>query len=650
MKQRIGNLIGELRSRSVFRITVAYLVVAWMLLQVADVTFDRLPIPEGAMTALIVLIIIGLPITVVLAWAYEFTVRGIVRHEETDGGAPRLAFVPYMFLVAGITVGVGYGLYYISLEYWEPEPKAIAVLPFTNLSEANDTEYFSDGLTDEIQSLIARLDEFRVVALSSTYQLKNTDLGYPAVAKRLGVDVILHGTVRLVGGQVRIVARLIDGDDGTEIWREPFDRQLADVFAIQENIARKVASALDVVLPVSAERRLANLGTRNVEAYDLYLRGTDYLRKPDDAKTLSTAESYIRQALAIDPQFAAAHAAMCQSHLALYELERDSQRFADAEGACHRALTRDSAANDVHVALGQLYYSSGQYDESVREHEQALNLSSNTVDAHIGLGKALIKLNRPAEAEGSLRRAIELDASYWASFNAMGNFLFSNGRFVEAADYYRDFARRSDDNAGAFNNLGAAYYFAGNFSAAAEAWDRSLAISPTRSAYSNTGTMYFYLGDYAKAADRFARASGYAPRDHRAWGNLADTYYYTDGMRHVADVIYRQAIEFAEERVGINPLDMEAIAILAHFYARIGQEDKARELSDAAQLGDPEDMYVQYYNALVFAHLGETDQAIDRLTRAIALDYQQELLKLDPGLSSLWEDARFKRLVSKNRL
>ena len=648
MSTRFSDLIQELKSRHVIRAMIAYCVVAWMLLQVADVTFDRLPIPEYSMTVLIVLVILGLPITAILAWAYDITLRGIVRHEEAHGEVSKLAFLPFVALLVGITTVVGVSLYYLSLRYWEPEPKAIAVLPFINMSDSDDTEYFSDGLTEELRNLIVRLGEFRVVSLSSTYRLKDTTLDYKTIARRLDVDVIVHGSVRRATDRARITAKLVDGDDGTEVWSESYDVGLADVFITQESIARKVASALDVVVSASQESRLARLGTRNVEAYDLYLRGIDYLRKSGDTATLSKAEYYIRQAIAIDPQFASAYAAMCESHLAHYELHRDSERFVKAEQACHRALTRDSESSDVHVALGRLYFSGGQYEDSVREFEQALAANARSAEAHIGLGKTLLELKRTAEAEASLQRAIELDPSYWAGFKEMGNFLFANGRFSEAAEYYGNFATRTEDNATAFNNLGAAYYMAGDFSEAAKAWDQSLDLRPTRSAYSNTGTMYFYLGDYATAVDRFARAASYAPRDHRLWGNLADAYYYTDGMRHVAEVIYQEAIEFAEERARVNPSDMETIAILCHFYARIGEDDLARERCETALASAADDMYVQYYSALAFAHLGDTARALGRIERAIELDYQRQLLELDPGLVSLREEAKFKELLSRN--
>jgi TolB-like protein len=249
-----------------------------MLLQVADVTFDRLPLPDNAMTVLIALVVIGFPVAGILAWGYEFTIKGIVRHEETGGGAPRIPFVLYVGIVAVVAVATGSLLYYLSQNYWEPSRRSIAVLPFTNTSEDADTEYFSDGLTEEIQSLIVRLNEFRVVALSTTSQFKGAVTDVASIANRLGAEVVLTGSVRRYQNKIAVTARLIDGSDGGELWSENYDRQLSDIYTIQEDIARRVARALHVVLPVSSERRLKNLGTRNIDAYDSYLRALDYLR------------------------------------------------------------------------------------------------------------------------------------------------------------------------------------------------------------------------------------------------------------------------------------------------------------------------------------------------------------------------------------
>ncbi len=429
MQNRISNLFHELRNRSVIRTLVAYTVAAWMLLQVADVTFDRLPIPDSAMTVLIVLVFTGFPIAGILAWGYELTMRGIVRHEETAGGAPRLAFLPFIAIVVVVTVGSGSLLYYLSQNFWEPSRRSIAVLAFTNNSAGADTDYFSDGLTEEIQSLIVRLSEFRVVALSTSNQLKDTVMDVVSIADRLGAEFVLLGSVRRYNNQVSVTARLIDGGDGSELWSDNYDRDMSDIYGIQEDIARHVARALHVVLPVSADRRLKNLGTRNVAAYDSYLRGIDYLRIPPDETSLRLAESLLREALAIDPNFSNAHAAMCKKHLAAYRLSRDASRFGDAEQACQRALEVDGDSVNVHVALGQLYNASGKYRNALHEFEAAIDDNVNLADTFIGLAETYVALGRVEEAEASLRHAIENDVSYWASFNAMGKFLFDQGRF-----------------------------------------------------------------------------------------------------------------------------------------------------------------------------------------------------------------------------
>ena len=645
MQRSTKDLFEELRSRSVIRALIAYTVVAWMLLQVADVTFDRLPIPDNSMTVLIALVITGFPIAGILAWGYEITVKGIVRHDEIEDDAPRLAFLHYLAIVAVVTVLSGSLLYYVSQNYWEPSRRSIAVLPFTNNSGGEDTEYFSDGLTEEVRSLIVRLGEFRVVALSTSNQLKGAVMDVVSIADRLGAEVVLQGSVRRYQNQVSVTARLIDGGDGSELWSDKYDRELSDIYAIQEDIARHVARALHVVLPVAANRRLKNFGTRNVDAFDSYLRGIEFLRQPPDETSLMIAEGLLRESLALDPDFAKAHAAMCRKHLAGYKLSRDATRFGAAEQACLRALEIDADAAEVHAALGSLYVASGKNENALHEFEAALEDNTNLADTYIGLAETYIALNRHDEAEASLRQAIDADVSNWVSFNAMGNFLFGQVRFLEAAEFYQMFVNRADNDAQALNNLGAAYYLAGEFGNAAAAWEDAIAIRPSRSIYSNTGTMYFFLGDYEKAADRYALAANLAPNDYIVWGNLADAYHFGEKFNQVADVTYRRALNLAEQQLGVNPGDAEAMSFIAYYSARLGNREESMRLDALAREKAPDAMYVYYNSALVHAEFGETDDALDALERAVALDYQTGLLSLDPAFERLREEDRFKRLV-----
>ncbi|HSN51487.1 MAG TPA: tetratricopeptide repeat protein [Woeseiaceae bacterium] len=649
MQDRVRNLVRQLQERSVFRALVAYGVVAWMLLQVADVTFDRLPIPRNSMTVLIVLVVIGFPVVAIVAWAYELTARGIVRHGDAGTRAPRMAFLPFVAVVAVVAVGSGSLLYYLSQNFWEAPRRSIAVLPFTNTSGEAETEYFSEGLTEEIQSLIVRLNEFRVVALSTTRQFKDSLMDAVSIADQLGAEAVLLGSVRRYQGKVSVTARLIDGNDGRELWSEKYDRELSDIYAIQEDIARHVARALHVVLPVAAERRLKNLGTGNVEAYDAYLRGIDFLRKPPDETSLLMAEGLLREALAIDPDYANAHAAMCRKHLAAYELSADAQRFGSAERACQQALEHGGESVDVRLVLGWLYLASGRNEDALRAFEGARDANNHLAEAYVGLARAQQALDRVDDAEANLRLAIATDASYWRAFNEMGNFMFFQGRYGEAAEFYQMFVDRVDDDAQALNNLGAAHYLSGDFRKAAEAWDRSIEIKPTRSAYSNTGTMYFYLGDFERAIERYVNAANLAPNDHRVWGNLGDAYYFQGDQKQVAEVAYKRAIELGESLLEINVDDVQVISDMALYCARIGDTARALELDARATSQGPGIMYVHYNSALIHVQFGELDKALAALERAVELSYERELLQIDPALQPLRDHERFRQLVSNNR-
>ena len=648
MQNRMRNLVQELRNRSVFRALVAYGVVAWMLLQVADVTFDRLPIPENSMTVLIALVVIGFPVVAVLAWAYELTARGIVRHEDTGARAPRLAFLPFVAVIGVVALGSGFLLYYLSQNFWESPRRSIAVLPFTNSGGEAETEYFSDGLTEEIQSLIVRLNEFRVVAMSTSREFKDGVTDVVAIANQLDAEAVLLGSVRRYQNKVSVTARLIDGNDGQELWSDTFDRDLSDIYAIQEDIARHVARSLHVVLPVAAERRLKKLGTSNVDAYDAYLRGIDYLRQPPDETSLLIAEGLLKEALAVDPDFAQAHAAMCRKQLQGYKLSADAARFGAAEAACQRALKSGEDSVEVRVVLGQLYYESGKYENALHEFEEALSNNDRLADVFIGLGMTHAALGESDAAEENLRRAIQTDISYWQSYNAMGNFLIDHGRFDEAAEFYQMFLNRVDDDAVALSNLGVAYYLAGDFKGAAETWDESLAIKPTRDAYSNTGTMYFYLGEFERAIDRYVNAANLAPNDYRMWGNLGDAYHFQGAQEQVAEVAYRRAIGLGEAHLEVNPEDSMVISDIALYHSRIGNVEKARELDEKANSRGPGIMYVHYNSALIHVQFGEVDEALAALGRAVELSYERELLRVDPALKGLQDDERFRQLVSNN--
>jgi tetratricopeptide (TPR) repeat protein len=210
------------------------------------------------------------------------------------------------------------------------------------------------------------------------------------------------------------------------------------------------------------------------------------------------------------------------------------------------------------------------------------------------------------------------------------------------------FVDRVDDDAQALNNLGAAHYLSGDFRKAAEAWDQSIAIKPTRSAYSNTGTMYFYLGDFERAIERYVNAANLAPNDYRMWGNLGDAYFFQGEQKQVAEVAYKRAIALGESQLAVNADEAEVISNLALYYSRIGNVEKARELDAKANRKGPGAMYVHYNSALIHVQLGDVDKALEALERAVELDYERQLLRADPALEGLRDDERFRQIVANN--
>jgi len=640
------SLFSELRRRKVFRTTAAYAVAAWLILQVGDVVLDRLPVPENTMTVLIALAALGFPITIVLAWRFEFTPDGIFRHGQIGTPVPMTSFLPYA-LVAAVAFGVA------TVALWQagiPRPDngapAIAVLPFANLSSIPDSDYFADGLTEEVQSVLVQLNSFRVTATSSTERYRGAELEPQQIARRLGADMLVRGSVRRDQERVRVTATLIEGDTGFQRWSQSYDRELADVFAIQVDIARNVARALSIMVPAAEAGTLDAWGTSDMQAYDIYLRGLDFLRRPASNETLEEARRLLTEAIGMDPEFGRGYAALCEAHLAGYEYLGGTRSFEEAERACHRALTRDPDSAEVRLALGRLYLNSGQYAEAITEFDTAIALRPNATHGYVARGQALALSGRDPEAEASFRKAIQVDPSYWAGFTALGNFLFGQGRFSEAATYYRDYADRVVDSPRAWNNLGGAYYMTSDFDQAAAAWERSLELQPNRSAYLNTGTMYYYLGKMDLAAERYTEALILAPEDYRTWSALGDAYFEIDGFAAEAEAAYRRALELCEERLSVNPSDATAMVMAGHSLARLGEKDRSLALAERATAIAPDELSVNYYSAVIFAHLGDRERALQAVEQAVTLNYETRMLARDPGLAVLRGDPRFQELTA----
>lgn len=392
---------GELKRRKVTRVAIAYIVVAWLVVEAASVLFPQLLLPAWSVRLVLALAIIGFPIAVVLAWAVDVTPQGI----RSDTGPASPASTPAPAAANRDQV----------LPAGEEQPdhqdlRSIAVLPLLNLSNDPENEYFSDGMAEEVLNRLCKLPQLTVASRTSSFSFKGKDVDLRSVAEKLGVDAILEGSVRRAGGRVRITAQLIHGRSDRHLWSETYDRDLEDIFSVQDEIARRIVDALAIQLTPRQQRALSrDQTTASLEAYDFYLRGRHYFWRGD----MHFAQQTFEKAIDLDPFYALAWAGLADAHSwSCMWIERTPAHLRGADEASRKAL----------------------------------ELAPQLAEAHAARGFALSLNDRYDEAASLFRKAIELDPQLFESYYYAGRSHFAAGRFREAADMFDKAAQvRPDD-------------------------------------------------------------------------------------------------------------------------------------------------------------------------------------------------------------
>ena len=515
----------------------------------------------------------------------------------------------------------------------QASPNSLAVLPFLNMTGDPANDYLGDGLADEIQHRLSRVQGLTVAARRSAFAFKGKADDVRDIADALGVAYVIEGTIRRQGERVRVIATLIDRSTGKNRWSYSYE-STGDFFAIEDDIGTKVLAELGHVLGIDPESAPSQSRVGGVAAYDLYLQGLYYLRQPRSAKSLAAAEDLFRRALAENEGFARAEAGLCQAFVERFALERDPTRVAAAEEACERARLHDPDAQEVHEAIGRLRLATGDAAVAESAFRQALAIVPGSPDALIGLASALAAVGRVEDAEQAYRQAIAAQPRYGASHTAYGKFLYSRGRNKEAIAAYEQGTILMPDNPDAFSNLGVAYFLAGDFERAGRALKHALEIEPRRGGYTNYGSLQYYRGHFAEAEALFRKALEFAPADNRLWGNLADAMRF-DGKPDQARDAYRRALELADGELTVNPNHAVNQALAAYYAIQLGDRERARKGIAAALPEGDGDPYVHYYVALAELGLGDKSKAVAHVRRARELGYPEAMLKAAPELGDL---------------
>lgn len=393
---RIAAFWSELRRRRVVRAVVLYAVAGWVVIEVASTVSPNLSLPSWTVPLITIIVALGFIIVIMLAWAFDLDSSGKIQpdrgagpesvssqgeDEPADEVRPQPGKPPHQS---------------------EDERKSIAVMPFVNLSEDVENEYFSDGIAEEILNLMAKLPQLRVASRTSSFMFKGRQASIPKIAAELGVSTVLEGSVRRAGNRVRITAQLIDGTTDSHLWSETYDRELEDVFAIQDDIAQCITNALKVTLSPRERRSIQSVATADVEAYDFYLRGRSFMHTMT-RRDYESAIGMFRKAIELDAKYALAFAGLADAY---------SYMFRYVDGSRQNAEQARSAS------------------------DQAIALDPDSAEARASRGLAMLINEEHAEAEREFRKAIELNPNLFEAYYYFGLALTSQGKFAEATEMY----------------------------------------------------------------------------------------------------------------------------------------------------------------------------------------------------------------------
>ena len=422
------SLFAELRQRKVFKVGGAYLVVAWLAIQAASIAFPTFDAPAWALRVFILVVLLGFPLALVLAWVFDITPEG-VKASPSPVGNKRI------YAAAGVLVVLALLWYYVGAPAFragDVDAHAIAVLPFENMSGEKDNEYFSDGISEEILNVLAQTPGLKVAARTSSFSFKGKSMDVPAIAHALKVRMVLEGSVRKQGDRVRITAQLIDATNGFHVWSQTYDRQLKDVFGIQDEIAHAITQQLQVEL---GDHRAAHASasTQDVAAYDLYLKGLALWQRREE-KNLRLAETDFRAALARDPKFAKAWAGIALTKMVLpdWSVDPSTTSYPQARDAAEHALALDPNLPEPYAVLGYVAYNELRYDTGRVLFQHALAIAPSFATGYQWFGESLASAG---DLEGGLRmlqRAVELDPVSEIVRGTEANILFVMGRDEES--------------------------------------------------------------------------------------------------------------------------------------------------------------------------------------------------------------------------
>jgi TolB-like protein/Tfp pilus assembly protein PilF len=674
---RIDNFFSELKRRNVYKVAVAYLVAGWALAQGLAQVLPVFSIPNWVIQLLVVIIVVGLPIALGLAWAFELTPEGIKRTETADAMPKATRRKKYIWIYVVVIGGLlSIGLFFLGRYSVAPtqntvagaSAKSIAVLPFENLSDDKQNTYFADGVQDQILTNLAKVSELRVISHTSVRQYKSGEpRNLREIGRQLGVTHILEGSVQRAGDRLRIAAQLIDARTDSQVWAETYDRTAADVFTIQSELAKSIVAQLQAKLSPEQKADIEARPTQDLVAFELYLRAKQivdsYLIAGDVRAALLSALQSLDQAIKRDPDFVSAYCYIARANDLLYFLDLDPTRepILLAEAAVKAALRLRPDSAEAHFVMADfLFRCRRDYDGALKELAIARPGLPNDTAFFILSGYINRRRNNWAQAERDFFTAVRLDPRNPNAYNLLADTYNLQRRHLLAAQVYdRVLAAGERTPIVFFRKASAIFNGTGNSTELREV----LANNPDMDIGGAQTPARVFLALIDRNFAEAERVLAASPRDDfqdidysfyypKAWFEAMIARAKGDSARAVAE--FSRARTILEQRLAVKPEDARTLAVLAQVDAGLGRKELAiQEAKHAVDLMPvSKDIYdgalVLEGLAQVYTWTNEPERAIELLQKLVTMpgytNYAR--LKLYPMWNPLRGDSRFEKIVN----
>jgi serine/threonine-protein kinase len=522
-------------------------------------------------------------------------------------------------------------------------PRQLAVLPFNASGDSPGNHAFSDGLTETLTTKLTQLREDYGLVVVPSSEVRGEGVRTADQARRLlGANLVLEGSLEQSGAMVRINYTLVDAGNRQPLHAEVITQSANDPFGVEDNVVASVLKALDVQLRGQDRVAIAVRGTSAPEAYDSYLRGIGYLR---ESQSTQAAILVFQQALERDSRYALAWAGLGQAYWQQYENTQERNWVDKARDACKQAESLDGSLAATHLCLGTVWNGTGEYKRAEEEFRRATEIEPTDDDAVRELAETYREQGKPREAETAYLQAIRLRPQSWLAYDRLGIFYNNQARYDEAAKAFEQVIQLAPDGYQGYNNLGGVYLAQGKYADAIPLLLRSAEVRPTSTGYSNLGAAYVYLKRFDDAVRAYEQSVKMPEAGYGEWGNLAEAYYWSPGGRDRARTTYRKAIAMAEDQLKVNPRDAELLSSLGLYHAMVQERESALSYLNQSLKAGSNNNEVVFNAAKTENQLGNTDQSLQYLEKAIAAGYSKYYAKDDPVFGNVRGDERFQGLV-----